>query len=354
MVTLIFFAFRAPVVGGDTFNYVRYLTGEKDYYNLDPRPLEDGFIMYREFVNCITDSRFAVMIINTLITLPPVLYMINKYSRNVPLSVLLFFYLQCTVVYFCALRQMIGLSIIFVGLLYYLNRIESTGNKVFDLKGLIFLSVSIFFSFFFHTSSVVSGALILLLLPITIKYKLIYYALIIISLIANLFGFFDPLEFFAKILQQDISVIERLNDYMENDETTEGYDFSHLIRLPLLGLITVYFMDKDKINHIFVKLFILGIVVQNLFNTVEIFVRLFAVYNIFGCICFTWIFGKKYAVSYKFRRYVNIVSLCVVLFYTLISFNRLTRWNPWDNERMHPYYFIFQDYSDHPSYKFAR
>lgn len=44
----VFIAFRAPVVGADTWNYVRYLDGERNFYNYDPRPLEAGFVIYRQ------------------------------------------------------------------------------------------------------------------------------------------------------------------------------------------------------------------------------------------------------------------------------------------------------------------
>ena len=46
LLVFIFMAFRAPVVGGDTWNYVRYLTGERYYYNEDVRDLETFFLFY--------------------------------------------------------------------------------------------------------------------------------------------------------------------------------------------------------------------------------------------------------------------------------------------------------------------
>ena len=51
----VFIAFRAPVVGADTWNYVRYLDGERNFYNYDSRALENGFIIYKDvmhFLKC--------------------------------------------------------------------------------------------------------------------------------------------------------------------------------------------------------------------------------------------------------------------------------------------------------------
>ena len=45
-----FIALRAPVVGADTWDYVRYLAGERDFYNYDTRELEPLFIVYREIL----------------------------------------------------------------------------------------------------------------------------------------------------------------------------------------------------------------------------------------------------------------------------------------------------------------
>lgn len=61
----VFIAFRAPVVGADTWNYVRYLDGERNFYNYDPRPLEAGFVIYRQVLLALHPNRFVVMLVNS-------------------------------------------------------------------------------------------------------------------------------------------------------------------------------------------------------------------------------------------------------------------------------------------------
>ena len=55
VITFVFFAFRAPVVGADTWNYVRYLTGMRDYYSeWDDRTLEFLFVGYRNIIKLLS------------------------------------------------------------------------------------------------------------------------------------------------------------------------------------------------------------------------------------------------------------------------------------------------------------
>lgn len=73
----VFIAFRAPVVGADTWNYVRYLDGERNFYNYDPRPLEAGFVIYRQVLLALHPNRFVVMLVNSFLSCYP-LYLIIK------------------------------------------------------------------------------------------------------------------------------------------------------------------------------------------------------------------------------------------------------------------------------------
>ena len=71
VVAFVFFVLRAPVVGADTWNYVKYLTGERNFYNEDTRDLEIAFVVYREILSNLTSSRFLVMLITYSIAFYP-------------------------------------------------------------------------------------------------------------------------------------------------------------------------------------------------------------------------------------------------------------------------------------------
>lgn len=45
-IVFIFIAFRAPVVGADTWDYYRYATGIRNFYNADSRELEPLYQLY--------------------------------------------------------------------------------------------------------------------------------------------------------------------------------------------------------------------------------------------------------------------------------------------------------------------
>ena len=81
LLQFIFIAFRAPVVGADTWDYIRYLDGERNFYNTyDSRELEIGFQIYRQLLMSLHGNRFIYMLINTLLTCYPVYLLIKKYQ----------------------------------------------------------------------------------------------------------------------------------------------------------------------------------------------------------------------------------------------------------------------------------
>ena len=353
-VTFFFIAFRAPVVGADTYNYVRYLTGEHYFYNLDPRPLEIFFVYYREFINQITDSRFVVMLINTTITMAPVFYMVKKYSYNAPLSLLMFFYLDCTAIYFVGLRQIIGFSFILWGLLYCINEMEprESSTKYPSYKALLFLGISILIGYFFHTSIIVYGAIIVLALFTPLKSKTVASSLICGSaVIGFILGRFDVLGFFNFLYLLDVDSTARLSGYLLNEELHQVSAINIVARLSVLGLVSLYFIDTEKMNHVFFKLFVFGITIYNLLYSVPMIHRFVPIFNLFGTIVFTWILYKRRRGQENKYQWAKIVCILVVLYYTRSMFIRINEWDPNSEDRMHPYYFIFQDYSNHPSIK---
>lgn len=353
-VTFFFIAFRAPVVGADTYDYVRYLTGEQYFYNLDPRPLEVLFVYYREFINDITDSRFVVMLINSAITMAPVFYMVKKYSYNAPLSLLMFFLLDCSTTYFIGLRQIIGFSFILWGLLYCLNDIEHRGSSAMcpSYKALLFLGISILIGYFFHTSNIIYGVIIVSAFFMPLKSKTIASSLICGSaIIGFVLGQFDVFNFFNFLYLLDIDSTERLSGYLLNDELTKFGAINILARLSVVGLASIYFIDTDKVNHVFFKLFVIGITIYNLLYSVPMIHRFVPIFTLFGTVVFTWILDKRRRGQNNKYQWAKIVCILVVLYYTRSIFINLNEWDPNAEGRMHPYYFIFQDYSDHPSIK---
>lgn len=151
LVAFVFIAFRAPVVGADTWDYIRFLTGERNFYNADEREMEILSKGYREIICSITSSRTLVMLINCLFTLSPLYLLFKKYSSNQPLSVVTFFLFEVYIVYFVALRQMIGYAVLLLGFMYYLDEQHKRRWKWLVLLGCSYIG------YLFHTSIVIFG-----------------------------------------------------------------------------------------------------------------------------------------------------------------------------------------------------
>lgn len=346
VIAFIFFAFRAPVVGADTWDYVRYLTGERNFYNFDARPLEPLFIFYRNIMCNITSSRFVVMVMNTIISFAPLYYITKKNSYNPPLTILLFYLMGGLDVYFVGLRQIMALSVLYVSLIYCL---EVKGEVV--KKVVTFVCCTIV-AYLFHTASVIYA---LMLIISMVPFKLNRILCIILIVGSSVFGVvlekFNVLEVFSLVLEMSFSSVERLNNYLMNDELEEVENVSVLLRISVVALIAFLFIDKEKLSHPYGKIFLIGVVVFNLFVSVPMIHRICDPLYFFGSVFFTWIKGQNYHLMKTKRVYLNILLVLLMFYFTRSQVINLWHVDLNNEKRMNPYYFIFQDYSNHPSIK---
>ena len=115
-------------------------------------------------------------------------------------------------------------------------------------------------------------------------------------------------------------------------------------------------MDKDKINHWFSIIYALGIIIGNLFISVPMIGRLTSCFTIFGVVAFSWILGKDYLASFKKRKVTNLALVFFLLYFSqmLVKSNIDSAIDLTSSARMHPYQFIWEDYSNHPSIKYFK
>ena len=75
---------------------------------------------------------------------------------------------------------------------------------------------------------------------------------------------------------------------------------------------------------------------------------------IFGAIVFTWVLGEDYYSNIKKRQLVNKILILFFLYFgqSLIKQNMDSNIDLTNEARMHPYYFIWEDYRDHPSIRY--
>jgi len=344
VLTFVFCGLRAPVVGADTWNYVRYLTGERAFYNSDERELESLFLLYRHVICTITSYRVMVMLINTFLTLLPVCLLFLKFSRNVPLSCLMFFYLDCELTYWVGLRQVLGLSIILLVYYYILTRMNDKGI----LYKILYLSIATFVSYFIHTICLLYGIICILSLLIPCIHRNLYIVLIIISFVFGIiYHSYVQIDIFQLYLNQQFTVWDRLSDYFDRDE--QLLMKWPLIRFSLVGIVSYMFIGKKWLNHPISKMFLVSIMLYNVLFTLPLIHRLAYPLFILGAILFTHAGEFKTNNILHKKQIANNIVVVLLLYLTYTHVMENVDYSTKSSSRMHPYYFIFQDYSDHPS-----
>lgn len=345
----VFIAFRAPVVGADTWNYVRYLDGERNFYNYDPRPLEAGFVIYRQVLYALHPNRFVVMLVNSFLSCYPLYLIIKRYSNNVPLTLAMLSIFDFYYVYFCGLRQILGFAILLMGLIYVLDEKKK--------KWLVFVLCAAL-GYSFHTTIVVYAAIFLAAYFLRFKSRTILISSVIISAVFGIvlqsFNIMDAFNFF---LSMNVEATERIEGYMQNNDDVDEITSIFMSLRPTIIAVFIYaLMDKEKLNHWFSVIYALGIIIGNLFISVPMIGRLTGCFTIFGVVAFSWILGQKYLTSFRQRKITNLALVIFLLYFSqmYIKINLDSAIDFTSSARMHPYQFIWEDYNKHPSIKYFK
>ena len=255
------------------------------------------------------------------------------------LSIFDFYY-----VYFCGLRQILGFAILLMGLIYVLDEKKK--------KWLVFVLCAAL-GYSFHTTIVVYAAIFLAAYFLRFKSRTILISSVVISAVFGIvlqsFNIMDAFNFF---LSMNVEATERIEGYMQdNGDVNEITSIFMSLRPTIIAVFIYSLMDKEKLNHWFSVIYALGIIIGNLFISVPMIGRLTGCFVIFGVVAFSWILGNNYLSSFKQRRVTNL-ALVIFLFYfsqTYVKNNMDSVIDLTSSARMHPYQFIWEDYSKHPS-----
>lgn len=341
-IVFVFIAFRAPVVGADTWDYYRWATRIRNFYNYDHRDPEILYQLYNEFFRRFCPNGLVFMVCNTLLVFSPIYYLLRHYVKYKTFGVLSFFLFFNYVTFFVALRQILSLAIILWGAIYVS---ENKRNKwlVFVILGII--------AWFMHTTAAIVVPLFLIAYIIPLKKRIIPIAAIIITatfgIILQSFSVLDAFNFFLSL---NYGAADRISGYLEHDDFITDTFLTVALRSSVMGIIAFTFIDEEKLNHWFSKIYLLGILIYNLFISVPIMQRMVTANMLFIIIVTPWIFeSKKYVKEIKTRKIINIVFVIVILYYVRSFVIVNTTYDLDDSGRMHPYYFFFQDYNNHPS-----
>ena len=346
LIDFVFIAFRAPVVGADTWNYVRYLDGERNFYNADSRELETGFLIYRQVLVTLQGSRFVYMLINSFLTCYPIYLLMKKYSLNVPLSLAMASIFDLYVSYFCALRQLLGLAILVLCILYVLK--NGKYRWVIYCLGTIL-------GWTFHVTIVIYSVLFVCAYFLRkINRKIALICIIGSAIIGIVLQSFDVGQIFDFYLSMNLSMTERIQLYLEKEETNVLTSIFQNLRPSIIAVLIFVLIDKNKVNHWFSVIYLMGVVIGNLFISVSMIHRITIGFIVFGPIVFSWIFSSQYYSMAEYRKKVNIILLLFFLYFSqaYVKNNLISNIDLTNSGRMHPYQFIWENYSQHPSIKY--
>ena len=329
LVVVLFIGLRSPTVGADTLNYVTYFTGVKNFYNYDSRDLEALFLWYNNVLGSILFYNGTLYILfNTIISLSPIFYLINRYSCYKTFSVMLFFIGMFYTVYFIALRQIIGLSFLLWGCIVVMS------NKRF--KWLIYFCFSII-GFYFHETIIIFSLLYFLVYHINLKKK--YWCVIVVLFFISRFLIvnIDINELINVYTSYQISLTERTFDSFVFQEAEKTLNIFSVIMGFLTALFVVFTLTESKINHWFVKIYILGYGIDCIFSNWPLVHRIEVSCTFFFVIVFTWIIKEKK------RMLLSIVMYAIILFNFITYMKRNIVYDKVSEDRMHPYSTVIFD-----------
>ena len=164
----------------------------------------------------------------------------------------------------------------------------------------------------------------------------------------------DAFNFFLSL---NFEGTERIEGYMQdNSDVNEITSIFMSLRPTIIAVFIYSLIDKDKLNHWFSVIYALDIIIGNLFISVPMINRLTGCFAIFGVVAFSWILGQKYLTSFRQRKITNWALVIFLLYFSqmYVKNNLNSAIDLTAADRMHPYQFIWEDYSNHPSIKYFK
>ena len=318
---------------------MRIFLGKSSNYESSVDTWEPLFLMYNYILSLFVGNGQLYLLISTFISLFPLYYLIKRYSYNPPLSILLFFLFGIYQIYFVALRQILGLAILLWGMIYVL---EGRQKKWFVF---ILLSVS---SYMVHRASIIAAIVFFICYYIPLlSRKWAYFFIISSCSLGFLLNWIDVYKilFLVSGMQLDFIHADTYLQWSLKDAT--GY-FGILVKT-LVALYIFKYITECRVNHWFVKIYLVSVVLMNIFYSVQMFSRFNLPFSVFSIIVFTWAFGQKYDINVRVKKMANYIAF-ILLFLLSVSFIRSNMFYDLKNaSRMHPYQLFFEDYSQHPS-----
>ncbi len=340
LLTWLFIGLRAQSVGADTLDYVEnFLSGNHVYQE----PLYNVYYLFVRWIWC--NGTFYLML-TAFLSLFSLYVLVDKYATYKVLPILLFFIFGYYYNYFIAMRQILATSIFFGG-----------GVAVLDdkkRKWWIYTCCTVI-SCFTHNFMVIVALCFTAMYFVPIRKK--GTALILVAASGIIGVFFNAvtlLRLFDSYFSLGVGITtERLNEYMTSSGVNDNLAASVLGQLyyAIIGFFILYFIPNYKVNHWFTKMYIIYVVFISIFRELFMIERIVLPFALMGCIIMTWSLDVI-----KNTKLLIPKMMAVVLFvYVLNGYvKQQINYDETELGRMHPYYFMWEDDSNHPSYYYQR
>lgn len=308
--------FRAWYIGNDTTVYVNFFSYAIDNYDLSLSYMEKGYILFNKVLSSFTDNPQAILIVTSFCILGVIVCFIEKYSKFVLLSILLFVILDFSTT-LNIVRQYMALIIVLLGFPFVVKRQF--------IKFLLCCLLAITF----HKSAIVAIAWYFIY-PLNIKIKNVSAILII-----TIFIF----VFIAPFLDTIFQVLGRYENYVGNRLMGEEIKKASIMKTLINFMVFIFcffsyfFVYKRKCNNN--KLFIINpqfLLISSLLALSAQFISIrgtiierIAMYFSFFNIISIPAFINCYSKNIKFVLIFIVVSLFII--YKSIVFVYRPEWN---------------------------
>ena len=295
-------AFREKNIGVDTIYYLSYFYNPYDGY-ADGRTMgqiEPAYTALNFLVAWIWKNDYFFIFLTSLLSMLPIIYGIGKFSKYRVLSLFLFFTagtMGSFIVFYCSMmRQMLSVACLYMSIF---SLLRSEGH--FQKKIILWFILGVFF----HYSAIV-------LLPFFFIYKLKFNSKICIGIIllTAIIGLSSAYINLGGAVDFIGSVFGRYLGFYFLQEPVKN--IMAMIPLLLIAVCIPLFAPEYLINHVFTKLFIIGVCINNIFsqimpNNCDRFVLPYIISLI-------WVIPMIYSCK-KINRYVRYGIFIVSVFY---------------------------------------
>lgn len=332
----------------DTLDYINLLLNRGGKYSGEN--IEFGFMSYIYLLRPYVKNGTLFLLISTALSLAPIFYLIRKYSPNKHVSLLGFFLVVSVyIMYFVCMRQVLGMALELTAIAFALSNSRR--------KWYIFAALSIA-AFSVHNTAVIIAIMFLLLFFINIK-RYIYIGLVVGSLLCCAFNVFEDFAIIGSLLIDSLAgessgAFSRINHYLEVDfDASSSVRLLSHVTLSVICLCHALVLNEKRYNSIFTKLYMVGVVVNNMFYAFPEVYRTSGLFDVFGLVSIGFLaesfMHKDYDIwckkSYK-KALKTVVASFVLYAYYSFSANCMYQQNhpnAQTDATLIPYEFFWED-----------